>query len=57
MKDSIQPRDSRGLAVLMGLSSGTKHIYGGTVPHPEVARRRTKNRAARAARRINRRAA
>lgn len=31
-----------------------KHIYAGTVPAAEVARRRAKNKAARRSRRINR---
>ncbi|BAD58875.1 hypothetical protein [Nocardia farcinica] len=39
-------------AILLGLQR--KHIYEGTVPEAEVARRRTRNRAARKARRANR---
>ncbi|WP_280195937.1 hypothetical protein [Nocardia farcinica] len=39
-------------AILLGLQR--KHIYEGTVPEAEVARRRARNRAARKARRANR---
>ncbi len=43
-------------AILAGLSADrSKHVYGGTVPADVIAARRTKNRAARAARRITRR--
>ena len=34
---------------------GPRHIYYGTVPAAEVDRRRTKNRLARVARKVNRR--
>lgn len=45
---------NRGLAILLGLSNRAKHVYGGTVPAAEVARRRAKNKAARKSRRANR---
>lgn len=41
-------------AVLVGLQRREKHVYAGTVPAGVVAERRAKNRAARAARRLNR---
>jgi hypothetical protein len=44
-------------AILAGLNRTGRHVYGGTVPAAEVARRRKANRAARAARRVTRRAA
>lgn len=47
--------DSRGLAVLLGLQKMGRHIYAGTVPSAEVARRRTANKVARWSRRANRR--
>lgn len=46
--------DSRGLAVLLGLQSTGKHIYGGTVPPAVVAKRRAANKVARKSRRANR---
>lgn len=51
-----QPGDSRGLSVLLALSAPGRNVYAGTVPTAEVDRRRSKNRAARRARRLNRRA-
>jgi hypothetical protein len=45
---------SPGWVVLRALNGGLKHVYAGTVPQAVVAHRRAKNRAARAARRINR---
>ncbi|NED96479.1 hypothetical protein G1H11_14305 [Phytoactinopolyspora alkaliphila] len=44
------------LAILGGMQDGSgKHVYAGTVPHAEVQRRRTRNKAARRSRKINRR--
>ena len=41
--------------VFLGLNSGLrKHVYEGTVPEAEVARRRAKNKVARKSRRANR---
>lgn len=42
--------------ILMALQPGAmgKHVYAGTVPEAEIARRRAKNRIARASRKINR---
>lgn len=56
-KSNAKSADSRGLVILTALSATRKHVYGGTVPAAEVDRRRAKNRAARAARRANRKAA
>lgn len=42
------------LSILLGLQTG-HHIYGGTVPEDTVRRRRVRNKAARAARRVTRR--
>jgi len=50
-----EPGDSRGLAVLLGLSNRGKHVYAGTVPAETVARRRAANKVARKSRRANRR--
>lgn len=41
-------------AILVGLQRG-HHIYAGTVPEDTIARRRARNKAARIARRNNRR--
>ncbi len=49
--------DSRGMAVLLGLQNTGRHVYAGTVPVAEVERRRRRNKAARAARRLTRRSA
>lgn len=40
--------------ILVGLNRLGKHIYGGTVPAAEIAKRRAKNKVARASRRKNR---
>ena len=40
--------------VLAGLNALGKHVYAGTVPAPEKARRRAANKAARKARKANR---
>ena len=40
--------------ILVGLNRTGKHIYGGTVPAAEIAKRRAKNKVARASRRKNR---
>lgn len=45
---------ANGLQILLGLNRTGKHIYGGTVPHAEVKRRRKANKTARASRRRNR---
>lgn len=42
-------------ALLISLNRGAKHIYGGTVPAAVVAKRRAKDKAARVARRVQRR--
>lgn len=39
---------------VLGALQGGKHVYGGTVPPDVVAKRRAKNKTARAARRITR---
>lgn len=49
-----QERDPYGFAILMGLNVTGKHIYGGTVPEAEKARRRKANKVARESRRKNR---
>jgi len=41
-------------AVLFGLQRTGRHVYAGTVPATEKARRRAANKAARVARRQNR---
>lgn len=41
-------------AILAALNTTGKHIYGGTVPAAEKARRRRRDKAARAARRVAR---
>ena len=40
--------------VFVGLNTRGKHVYSGTVPEAEVARRRAKNKVARKSRRVNR---
>jgi len=47
-------RSPFGVATLLGLQGGAKHVYGGTVAPAEIARRRAANRAARRSRRLNR---
>jgi len=43
------------LAILMAMNNNPKyHIYEGTVPAAEIAKRRAKNRKARQARKANR---
>jgi hypothetical protein len=42
-------------AILWALQSPKKHVYGGTVPPAVVAKRRAKDKAASAARRVMRR--
>lgn len=51
------PEQFYGTALLAGLGHLDKHVYGGTVPDEEVARRRRRNQAARRARRVHRLAA
>jgi hypothetical protein len=55
MKHSLTPPDSYELAILSGLQH--KPMYAGTVAYAEIEHRRTRNRAARRARRLNRAAA
>jgi hypothetical protein len=43
--------------ILFGLKRTNRHVYEGTAPANEVAKRRAKNKAARKARRANRLAA
>jgi len=43
-----------GVAILLELNRSGRHIYEGTVGTAEKARRRAKNKAARAARRVTR---
>lgn len=43
-----------GLKMLIALNASGKHIYGGTVSHEEVARRRKANKVARNQRKVNR---
>ncbi len=47
-------RFSFGFAILRGLNRLGKHVYAGTVPAAEVARRRAKNKVAKASRKANR---
>lgn len=42
------------LAILLGLNRSGQHIYAGTVSETEIAKRRAKNRVARASRKKNR---
>lgn len=42
------------MVILLALNELGKHIYAGTVPAKEVARRRVKNKMARKSRRANR---
>lgn len=42
--------------ILQALQDHRKHVYGGTVSRPVVARRRAANKVARLSRRANRRA-
>ena len=49
--NSIDPGDIRTALIALGRKP---HIYGGTVRHPEAVERRRKDKAARKARRINR---
>lgn len=54
LKPETAPSPSR-LGMLLALNHTGKHIYEGTVPAAVVAKRRAKNKAARAARRAVRR--
>jgi hypothetical protein len=42
-------------AILIGLNTRGRHVYGGTVSEEEIARRRAAGKRARIARRITRR--
>jgi hypothetical protein len=44
----------KGLRILFALQALNKHIYAGTVPANVKAHRRAKNKAAKAARKVNR---
>lgn len=50
-------QSSYGITILLALNGSGRHIYEGTVPAAEKARRRAKDKRARAARRIARKAA
>ena len=45
----------RGLGSRVNVRGAAMHVYGGTVPEREVARRRAANKVARRSRRANRR--
>lgn len=51
-EQTVEQRNSTGMLVALGAMK--KHLYEGTVPAAVVARRRAKNKAARAARRASR---
>jgi hypothetical protein len=55
MKQTVHQRNATGM--LVALANTGKHLYEGTVPAAVKAQRRTKNKAARAARRTHRQAA
>lgn len=42
------------LSILGAMQDGRKHVYGGTVPAAEIARRRAAGRRAKAARKVQR---
>lgn len=42
------------IRILLGLNRTGKHIYAGTVPAATIAKRRARNKVARASRRVNR---
>ncbi|MGW4488415.1 hypothetical protein ACWEOE_31790 [Amycolatopsis sp. NPDC004368] len=44
-----------GISILGALGRRDRHVYGGTANSSKVARRRAKNRVARASRKANRR--
>lgn len=53
--EAISPqRTPYGVAILLELNRSGRHIYEGTVPATVVAKRRAKNKAARAARKAGR---
>jgi hypothetical protein len=53
--DLVSPQQSDyGIAVLLELNRSGRHIYEGTVSPAEKAKRRARNKAARAARRVQR---
>lgn len=54
MKQSVHQRNATGM--LVALADTGKHVYLGTVPAAVVRDRRLRNRAARAARRMHRKA-
>ena len=53
--DDIARAESASTKMLLALSATGRHIYGGTVTTAEKARRRAKNKRARAARKVGRR--
>jgi len=48
------PENTFQRCILFGLQRTGRHVYAGTVPAAEVARRRAASKAARVARRANR---
>lgn len=52
--EDIAKAQSSSTKMLLALGATGKHIYQGTVPAAEKARRRAKNKVARITRRINR---
>lgn len=48
------PAQRKALTIGSAVAQAGKHVYAGTVPPEEVARRRAANRVARRQRRINR---
>lgn len=46
--------EPRGLTILFALNRMNKHIYAGTVPAHVKAKRRAKNKVAKASRKANR---
>ena len=51
---AIEPHKVAGLRMLMALDATGKHVYAGTVPAHVTARRRARNKVARASRKRNR---
>lgn len=51
-EQTVEQRNATGMLVALGALK--KHLYEGTVPAHVVARRRAKNKVARASRRLNR---
>jgi len=51
----MEDEDPNRVLVLVALQLLKKHVYAGTVPEKEIARRRAKNKVARKSRSVNRR--